>query len=250
MKLANKVILITGAGQGIGRALALGVANEGAEVIVTDLNVKGAEETTEMIREMERHSIALKMDVSKSKEVQSIIDQIVTEKGKIDVLINNAGIMGVNELLKTSDQEWYDILNINLSGVFFCCRAVARYMIQSRYGKIINISSVAAKTGGGLLGTSSYAASKAGVLGLTKGIARELAPYNINVNAICPASIDTEMTKKFLSPERRMRSIERIPLGRRGKPEDIVGLVVLLSSDESSFITGATFDVNGGVLMD
>ena len=250
MKLAGKVALITGAAKGIGRAIAFGFAQEGVKVVIADIDYRAALNTSNEINDSGKAAFPIEMDVRNKKQVEEAVNQVIEKKGKIDILVNNAGVTGVTRIYNTSDEEWKRIMETNLAGVFYCCRAVIQDMIKRRSGKIINIASIAGKVGGGLLGSSIYAASKAGVIGLSKGMARELATYNINVNTIAPGSIDTDITKKYMTAQQREQSIKRIPLGRRGKPEDIVGAAILLASEESSFITGATIDINGGVLMD
>jgi len=250
MRLADKIAVVTGAAKGIGKAIAEGMAKEGAFVLISDIDINEATKTADGIKDLGYQAKPLLFDVSDKNQVQQRVDEIIAEFGGVDVLVNNAGVAGVSNIFNTSEEEINRIININLKGVIYCCQAVAKNMAERKYGKIINVSSVAGKIGGGLLGTSIYAASKAGVIGLTKGYAKELAPFGVNVNGIAPGSIDTEITERYLTPEKRLKSIEKIPLGRRGTTKDLVGAAVFLASDESSFITGATIDVNGGSFME
>ncbi len=250
MRLLGKVALITGAARGLGKSMALSMADEGARVMIADIDYQEAEEVAGGIRRNKGVANAFLMDVSKKDQIKNVVGEIIQKEGRIDVLVNNAGVAGVSTFLETTENEWNRIMDINLKGIFYCCQAVVPFMIEKRAGKIINLSSIAAKVGGGLLGTSIYAASKAGVIGLSKGLARELSSYNINVNVIAPGSINTDITQKYLSKEQQLNSIKKIPMGRRGEPGDVAGATVFLASRESDFITGATIDVNGGVLMD
>jgi 3-oxoacyl-[acyl-carrier protein] reductase len=250
MRLLNKVVLITGAARGIGKAIAIGLALEGARIMLADIDLEEAEAVAAAISKNQGQAEAFRLDVSNKVNVEKAVDLILAKEGRIDVLVNNAGVAGVTAFVDTNDDEWNRIMDINLKGVYYCCKAVVPSMIKQHTGKIINISSVAAKVGGGLLGTSTYAASKAGVIGLSKGLARELAPFGIYVNVIAPGSITTDITRKYLTAEQQADSIKRIPVGRRGNPEDVAGVAVLLASAESDFITGATIDVNGGLRMD
>jgi 3-oxoacyl-[acyl-carrier protein] reductase len=250
MKLLGKVALVTGAAKGIGKAISVGLAAEGARVMLADIDYEAAKAVAAGTQKSARHADAFRMDVSDKVSVEKVVALILEKEKRIDVLVNNAGVAGVTAFLETSEAEWDRIMNINLRSVYYCCKAVVPSMIENHAGKIINISSIAAKVGGGLLGTSTYAASKAGMIGLSKGLARELAPFGINVNVIAPGSINTDITKRYLTEQQQMDSIKRIPMGRRGSPEDVVGVAVLLASPESDFITGATIDVNGGLRMD
>lgn len=250
MRLLGKVVLITGAARGIGKAIALGMSEEGAAVNLADIDIKEAEKTAGEINASGGAARAFELDVSRQDQVNQVVKKILQYDGCVDVLVNNAGIAGVATFLDTSEEEWDRIMNINLKSVYYCCQAVIPSMIAGGGGKIINIASIAAKVGGGLLGTSTYAASKAGLIGLSKGLAREFGELGINVNVIAPGSITTDITRKYLTEQQQADSIKRIPVGRRGLPEDVVGAAILLAAPESDFITGATIDVNGGILMD
>jgi len=250
MRLTGKVALITGAARGIGRAIAAAMAAEGAQVMLTDRDGAAAKKTAAELTVAGGIIQAFCLDVTDRVQVAEVTAAILQTTGRIDILVNNAGVVGVASFLDTSPTEWDRIMTTNLKGVFHCCQAVLPQMAERRQGKIINIASVAANVGGGLLGTSTYAASKAGVIGLSKGLAREFASCGVNVNVIAPGSITTALTHRYLSAQQQLDSAKRIPLGRRGLPADIAGAAVFLGEDESDFITGATIDINGGVLMD
>jgi 3-oxoacyl-[acyl-carrier protein] reductase len=250
MRLDGKVAVITGAARGIGRAIAAEMINEGAHVMLTDRDGAAAKRTAHELAATGGIIQAFRLDVTDRLQVNEATAAILQTAGRIDVLVNNAGIVGVASFLETNEAEWDRIMTTNLKGIFYCCQAVLPQMVARNKGKIINIASVAAKVGGGLLGTSTYAASKAGVIGLSKGLAREFASHGVNVNVIAPGSITTDLTQRYLSAQQQLDSVKRIPLGRRGLPADIAGAAVFLASDESDFITGATIDINGGILMD
>lgn len=245
MRLSGKKAVVTGSGRGIGRAIALKLAQEGADVMVADINAKDAQKVAEEVEKLRVRGIALKADVSKKEEAEKIFETAEEEFGRLDVLVSNAGINRDAMLHKMTDEEWNQVLEVNLTGVFFCTRAAAKIMRSQRYGRIINISSASWL---GNIGQSNYSASKAGVVGLSKTAARELASKGITVNVICPGFIDTEMTRAL--PERMTKIIlSRIPTRRIGKPEEVANVVAFLASDEASYITGAIIDVGGGVVV-
>ncbi|MFQ5834671.1 MAG: 3-oxoacyl-ACP reductase FabG [bacterium] len=245
MRLSGKKAVVTGSGRGIGRAIALKLAQEGADVMVADINAKDAQKVAEEVEKLGVRGIALKVDVSKKEETEKIFETAKKEFGRLDVLVNNAGVNRDAMLHKMTDEEWSQVLAVNLTGVFFCTRAAAKIMRDQKYGRIINISSASWL---GNIGQTNYSASKAGVVGLSKTAARELAPKGITVNVICPGFIDTEMTRAL--PERITKIIlSRIPTRRIGKPEEVANVVAFLASDEASYITGAIIDVGGGVVV-
>jgi len=249
MLLVGKSALVTGAGQGIGKAIAIGLALQGCDVAINDVNSSLAEQVAGEIKTLGRNSKAAVGNVAVKDDVQKMFKDTIDDFGKLDIVVNNAGIVLKNPFWEITEEQWDRIIAVNLKGTFLCCQAAALYMRPQKSGKIINIASVAGKRGGGLLGNTAYAASKAGVLGLTKGLARELGAYGINVNAITPALTETEMTQT-LSPEKRAMIISSMALGRAGKPEDIANAVVFLASSLSDFISGEMMDVDGGLMMD
>lgn len=248
MNLVDKVALVTGAGRGIGKAIAIALAREGAKVIVNDVDIQIAETVVGEIKSLGRESLAIQADVSDSKEVNQMIDLTIKKFGRFDILINNAAIIKRGSIEELKEDDWDRVIDVNLKGTFNCMKAVVGIMKKQKYGKIVNISSIAGKIGD-LASALCYGASKAGMICLAKSLARELAPYNINVNVVAPHAIKTDMSKEW-SEEKRKNIIANIPLGRMGEPEDIAEAVVFLVSDKAKFITGEVLDVNGGCLMD
>ena len=246
--LNGKVALVTGAGSGIGASIAGTLAREGCVVRVADLCLELAQKVEKNLKEENYKAFSIQMDVGDAKQVDQVVRQVVHDQGRLDILVNNAGILKTDAIVDSSIQDWEDVSRINLSGVFYCSKAVLPFMIEQRYGKIINIASVSAMRGGGALGNTLYGTAKAGVVAMTKGFARELAPMGINVNAIAPAIAETTMTEGRLTLELRERIRERIPMGRFGKASDIANLAAFLSSDVSEYITGETIIVDGGFL--
>jgi 3-oxoacyl-[acyl-carrier protein] reductase len=251
MRLKDKVSLITGASRGIGKAIALTFGKEGSNLVVNYSRSKDkAEEVVNEINKMGRKAIAVRANVANKDEVFSMVNKALNEFGKIDILVNNAGIVWrTNNILEASKEEWENVIGVNLLGTYYCVQAVAPHMIKQRYGKIINISSIA---GIGTItgGQVAYAPSKAAVIMLTKKLAYELGQYNINVNAIAPGIILTEILSVGRSKEELDRLIEEksklSALKRVGKPEDVANLALFLASDESSFITGQVIVIDGG----
>lgn len=244
--LEGRVSLVTGAAQGIGRAIALELASSGADVAVGDILTEGAEEVAVEIKNLGRKSMPLQLDVSKEESVNQAVEILFNEFGRIDHLVNNAGITRDNLLMRMKSEEWSSTIAVNLTGVYNCTRAVVRRMMKQRYGRIVNISSVIGQMGNP--GQANYGATKAGVIGFTKSAARELGPRGITVNAITPGFIETAMTAS-LTQEIRERLMANVPLGRLGQPEDIAKAVRFLVSDGASYITGAVLNVNGGMYM-
>jgi 3-oxoacyl-[acyl-carrier protein] reductase len=242
----DRVAIVTGAGQGIGRAIALKLAEDGVRVVVSDANHDTALQTAEEIQSFGRQALGIRTDVANSGNVSELVETTVAEFGRVDILINNAGIARSGTLLKLTEEAWDEVLDVNLKGIFRTTKAVARHMIEARYGKIVNVSSIYGRTG--VVGDSNYAASKAGIVGFTKSTARELARHNINVNAILPGMVDTPLLRGI--PDRYLKPmIEEIPLRRVGTPEDIANVAAFLVSDEASYITGAAIEVTGGWRM-
>lgn len=247
MSLSGKTALITGASRGIGRAVAYKLAQSGANVAVNySGNEEKARETAQEIEKLGVRSCVIQADVKDNAAVRRMMEEVVDTFGKIDILVNNAGITKDNLLLRMKEDDWDHVIDTNLKGVYHCLKAAARYMTRQRYGKIVNMASVVGLTGNP--GQANYVAAKAGVIGLTKAAARELARRHITVNAVAPGFIETEMTEK-LSPEIRQDMLKQIPLNRLGQPEDVAHLVAFLVSPESDYITGQTFSVDGGLSM-
>jgi 3-oxoacyl-[acyl-carrier protein] reductase len=244
MNLANRVAIVTGAAQGIGEAIALRLAGAGADVIVVDLNLPVAEAVAERIRAQGRRSIALRCDVSQAADVNQTVDRVLREFEKIDVLVNNAGISGKNvPLVEVSEQEWEQVMAVDLRSVFLCSKAVLPPMIQRRYGKIVNVASIAGKEGNPNL--AAYSAAKAGVIALTKALAKEVVGSGVYVNCVSPAVIETPILKQ-ITPQQIEYMLSRIPMGRLGHPEEVAAVVHFLASDDASFVTGQCYDVSGG----
>ena len=246
MLLKDKVALVTGAARGLGKAIALGLAREGARVVISDVNLEGAQRTAKEIESLGRQTLVFKTDVSKTKEVNEMVDKILDKLGRIDILINNAGITADALLIRMKEADWDRVIEINLKGAFNCLKAVAKPMFKARSGKVVNVASVIGLIGN--VGQANYAASKAGIIGLTKSSARELAPRGINVNAIAPGFIKTPMTERLAAAAKEeMR--KRIPLGRFGAPEDVARVVLFLVSDSAGYVTGQVINVDGGMAM-
>jgi len=245
----GKNVLVTGAAQGIGRSIALTLASCGANIAIIDMNVEGAGETKAEIEKSGGKSMVFKADVSKLEMVQEVIAEVEASWGSIDILVNNAGIVSPKPFLETTQEEWDKIMAVNLKGVYNTCFAALPGMIGRKYGKIVNIASIAGKKGGGFFGNTIYGTSKAGVIALTKGIAREAGPYGINANAICPGPIETNMLSGC-SKENRERILQGVPLKKFGQPQDIANMVLFLASDFASHVTGEITDVDGGIMRD
>ncbi|WP_017753693.1 3-oxoacyl-[acyl-carrier-protein] reductase [Calidifontibacillus oryziterrae] len=245
--LKGKVALVTGASRGIGKEIALQLARNGASVAV---NYAGSEakanEVVAQIRENGGEAFAIQADVANAESVTNMVAEVISKYGALDILVNNAGITRDNLLMRMKEDEWDAVINTNLKGVFNCTKAVTRQMMKQRKGRIINIASIVGVCGNP--GQANYVAAKAGVIGLTKTTAKELASRNITVNAIAPGFITTDMTDE-LTDEVKNEMLKQIPLARFGKPEDIAAVVRFLASDETSYITGQTFHVDGGMVM-
>jgi 3-oxoacyl-[acyl-carrier protein] reductase len=252
LKIANfdlrgKTALVTGAGRGMGEAFARILSLNGAHVAVCDLDRSAAIRAAERINESGGAATAHQIDVSDPRRVERLVAEVLELRGRIEVLVNNAGVLRPTKFSEVTEPEWRMLMKVNVDGVFYCCRYVAPSMIRNRYGKIVNISSTAGKASS-TFGGVHYTASKAAVLGITRHLARELAPYGINVNAVCPGSIATPMLRENASKKTIEAAVQRIPWGRLGTPEEVANLVLFLSSDASSYVTGASVDINGGEL--
>jgi len=254
--LLDKIAIVTGASKGIGRAIAIAFAKEGANVVVNYF--KSEDDANDVVKEINalgRAAVPVRADVSKIDEVKAMVKRTIDQFGRIDMLVNNAGVSTMGPLVDLTERDWDYNMDVNAKGVFLCCQAVARHMIGQRYGKIINISSAAGKTGARFL--SHYCASKFAVIGLTQSLALELAPYRINVNAVCPGYVETDMQSRELVWEAKLRGISSeevkrgylgsVPLGRLGKPEDVAKIVVFLASAQSDYMTGQAINVTGGI---
>lgn len=245
--MRGRVAVVTGAGRGIGRAIAVRMACEGADVVV---NYSGSEaaalETVKMCEEKGAKAIAVKADVSKTDECLALIDTAVNEFGKVDILVNNAGITKDKLMMAMKDEDFDFVINVNLKGTFNCMKFASKIMMKQRYGRIVNLSSVSGVRGNA--GQANYSASKAGVIGLTKAAAKELASRNITVNAVAPGMIDTEMTA-VLPDKVKAAMIESIPVKAAGKPEDIANAVSFFASEKASYVTGQIICVDGGMAV-
>lgn len=247
MLLDGKVAVVTGGSRGIGRAVAVALAREGAKVVINFAgNVTAANSVLEEITGAGGEAMLYQANVADGEAVEAMIKAALDKFGHIDILVNNAGITRDNLLARMKEEDWDAVMNTNLKGIFLCTKAVARSMMKQRSGKIINMSSVIGLTGNA--GQGNYAAAKAGVIGFTKSMARELASRNIMVNAIAPGFITTDMTH-VLSDEIKTGLSEKIPLGRLGAPEDVANAVVFLASDAANYITGQTINIDGGMVI-
>ena len=245
--LNGKIALVTGASRGIGRAIAIELAAAGADVLVNYAgNETAAQQVVQAIENLGRTALLYKANVSVSAEVEKMVEFALKHFGKIDIVVNNAGITRDNLLMRMKDEEFDDVVNTNLKGVFNCIKAVTRPMMKQRSGRIINISSVVGVIGNA--GQANYVAAKAGVIGITKSVARELASRNITVNCVAPGFIETDMTDK-LSSDMKDALLKQIPLGVLGQPEQIAKVVRFLASDDASYMTGQTIHVDGGMYM-
>lgn len=244
----GKVVIVTGAARGMGKATAIAFAREGAQVVVNDLAPDASKRAAQEIRAAGGTATAIAADVSRREEAQRLVEETVRRYGTVDVLVNNAGVLSRTALEEISEDEWDHVMAVNVKGVFLCTQAVFPIMKARGYGKIVNVASSAGRSVS-TFGGAAYTTSKAAVLGLTRHIAREGAPHGINCNSTSPGSMDTEMVRENATPERIAAESAKIPLGRLGTADDEARLVLFLASDDASYITGATVDINGGDLM-
>lgn len=249
-ELKNKVALVTGARRGMGKAHALTLAKQGARVAVTDINLNDCQKVADEIKAAGGDAVAYKLDVSNAAEVDAVVSQVAKQYGRLDILVNNAGIYDPKPALELTEDDWEKTIQINLKGQFLCAQRAAREMAKNKWGRIINIASVASgQVGVGIAGGAHYTASKGGIIGLTETLAVEWAPLGITVNAIGPGAIDTPMVAGAgFTPEALAGLLARVPLKRMGRPEEISALVVFLASEEASYVTGATCFADGGWL--
>jgi NAD(P)-dependent dehydrogenase (short-subunit alcohol dehydrogenase family) len=243
VRLKDRKAIVTGAGQGIGRSIALKMAHEGADVVIAEMNPDSGNQTKKEVEALGRKALFFAVDVADQRKVKGMVEEVLRRWGKIDILVNNAGFDRGATLLKVREEDWDAILGVHLKGTLNCIQAVAPHMIENSYGKIINISSILGKSGA--ISGISYSSAKAGIIGLTKSVARELGRYQINVNVVLPGLILTPTIAKMAEKYQNM-IIEATPLRRIGQPEEVANVVAFLASDEASFMTGATVDVSGG----
>ena len=246
-RLSNQVAIVTGAGQGMGAAMAKLIAEEGGQVVVSDINQEKASVIADEISETETQALAVRADVTREEDVQAMVETTIEHYGTISILVNNAGILYPTRIEQITRAEWDRVLEVNLTGTFLCSQAVLKTMKKNRYGRIVNMSSSAGRSVS-TLGGAHYTAAKAGVLGLSRALAKEVAPFGITVNAICPGLIDTEMVQAECTPERISAYEASFPIPRLGRPDEVAQLMLFLATD-SAYITGASIDINGGDLM-
>ena len=247
MGLDHRVAIVTGSGRGIGRAIALELARLGAAIVINDVgDAAPAQQVCQEILGKGGRSHVVLADISQATEASRLVDSALTAYGRVDILVNNAGITRDQLVLRMSDEDWDRVLSINLKGSFLCIKSALRPMLKQRWGRIINISSIAGIVGNA--GQANYAAAKAGLIGLTKTVAREVASRGVTVNAVAPGAIDTAMLQS-LSENVRQEMVKQIPVGRLGTPEDVSQMVAFLASEATSYITGQVFHVDGGMVM-
>ena len=248
--LRDKIAVVTGGRRGMGKAHALALSSRGAIVVVTDIDAKECELVVDEIKALGNKASCFKLDVSNKKEVDDVFDNIIKEYGRLDILINNAGIYQPKPALEITEEDWDRMIDIDLKGQFLCAQRAAKEMAKNKWGRIVNIASIASgQVGVGIAGGAHYTAAKGGVIGLTETLAIEFAPLGINVNAVAPGAIDTPMVEAAKIPKEAMEAmLQAIPLKRMGKPEEVATAVVFLSSEEASYITGSTVYVDRGLL--
>ena len=245
MDLSNRIAIVTGSGRGIGQAIALKLAEVGAIVVVNDID-EAIKAVAQEIKAMGRQSLPILADVSSSSDVARLVEETIAAYGRIDILVNNAGIARDQLLLRMSEEDWDKVLNVDLKSVFLCTKAVLRHMVKQRWGRIISISSIVGIVGN--KGQANYASAKAGIIGFTRTIAKEVASHSITANAIAPGFIDTDMTQR-LKEEWKQEIRRQIPLGYFGSPRDVAEAVAFLASEEARYITGQVLGVDGGMAI-
>jgi NAD(P)-dependent dehydrogenase (short-subunit alcohol dehydrogenase family) len=252
VRFKGKVAIVTGAGsiRGIGQASALAFARENATVVVTDLDLQGAERTAQAAQQSGVKTLAVKVDVTNAQDVQNLVEKTLNAFGRIDILVNNAGITQPVRVLDLTPEDWDRVVAVNLKGTFLCSKAVLPTMIAQNFGRIVNLSSVSAKRGGGVYGGAHYSAAKAGILGFSKALAREVAAFGITVNSVTPGLIATDIRGGLEAPERQVELSRDIPCKRMGTPQEVAASIAFLASDEAGYITGEEIDINGGSHMD
>ena len=246
-RLSNQVAIVTGAGQGMGATMAKLIAEEGGQVVVSDINQEKASVIADEISGTETQALAVQADVTREEDVKAMVETTIEHYGTISILVNNAGILYPTRIEQITKAEWDRVLEVNLTGTFLCSQMVLKTMKKNRYGRIVNMSSSAGRSVS-TLGGAHYTAAKAGVLGLSRALAKEVAPFGITVNAICPGLIDTEMVQAECTPERISAYEASFPIPRLGRPDEVAQLMLFLATD-SAYITGASIDINGGDLM-
>lgn len=248
MRLEGKTSIVTGASRGIGKAISIAFSKEGAKVALIDKDIELSQEIASRINEEGGEAYAIKADVSDFAEVEKMVNEVINRFGFIDILVNNAGIINRGTFIELRNEDWDRVMAVNLGGTFNCCKAVVPHMIKQGGGKIINVSSIAGKIGD-ITASPAYGTSKGAINTFTKSLARQLAQFNINVNAVAPHAIETDMSSQW-SEEKRREIISSIPLKRMGKPEEVADVVVFLATEGAGFITGEIININGGYLMD
>jgi 3-oxoacyl-[acyl-carrier protein] reductase len=244
MDLLGKVAIVTGAGRGLGWAVAQRLAQDGANLVIAEIDGKSAEEKAAATRQMQREALAVQMDVSQWSDVQRLVRETMSRFGRIDILVNNAGILGpYYPVMEYPEEIWDQVIAVNLKGTFLCSKAVLPIMKKQGSGNIVSMASVAGKEGNASM--APYSASKGAIIAFTKTLAKETAPYNVRVNCVSPTLIETDMVRE-MTPEQRALLTAKIPMGRLGKPEEVAAVVKFLVSDEASFVTGQCYDISGG----
>jgi NAD(P)-dependent dehydrogenase (short-subunit alcohol dehydrogenase family) len=247
-RFAQRVAIVTGSGQGIGRAIAERLARDGARVVVADVNVEQARIMADALHAQGLQAIGVSLDVTDPAGVQQMVEHVIHVYGGVDILVNNAGVLRSTAVDAISPEEWDLVLDVNLKGAFLCAQAVLGTMVSRGGGRIVNMASMAGRATS-TLGGAHYTAAKAGLLGLSRHLAREWAPYHITVNAVCPGIVDTPMVRQAVDTERMARVLASIPFGRLAEPGEIANLVCFLASDEAAYITGASVDIHGGEMI-